>query len=248
VWFNSRFHRDVFHSAAHAAPSARVRRLAREVMSRNWHKVRVVYPPVEVARRHLRGDGRFHIVWVARWEREKRPDLFVEALEMCVQRGVVPVVHVLTSTSLASQSVEGALGRLRPYLAAPPGYLPRNEYEATLAGADAWVSTAEHEFFGVAAIEAALSGATSVIPDALAYRETLPSAIFYPPGDVQALADRLIGLANRPFQSIRPWKLDAQRFEPARRLEAFDRYCLDLLAATDDQVCRSTQPSRSCSS
>jgi glycosyltransferase involved in cell wall biosynthesis len=51
----------------------------------------------------------------------------------------------------------------------------RQEYWALLGRCHIVVSTAVHEFFGVSVLEAVHAGARPVVPDRLAYRETLPA-------------------------------------------------------------------------
>ena len=56
---------------------------------------------------------------------------------------------------------------------------PRNrvEYQAILHASDLVVSTAHHDFFGVAISEAIASGARPVLPRRLAYPELVPSQL-----------------------------------------------------------------------
>ncbi len=54
------------------------------------------------------------------------------------------------------------------------GYLEtRADYVAALQAADVFVSTAIHEFFGLAAVEAIAAGAYPLVPERLAYPEVL---------------------------------------------------------------------------
>ena len=234
VWFNSAYHLRAFHEAATTNPSLRVRRLAREIIPANWHKTRVLHPPVLVS--HLPGERAAceqpAIAWAARWEREKRPDVFVEAIQMCLAGGLRPRIYLLGIPA----GLEGIAGQLpadvRSLLALGSGYPARGEYEAALARADLWVSTAAHEFFGVAAIEAALLGATPILPRSLAYPETLPSAPTYAPGDPSDLARVILALAERRFQQPAPWQIDASRFHAARAAERFDELIGELVAGS----------------
>jgi isopropylmalate/homocitrate/citramalate synthase len=50
------------------------------------------------------------------------------------------------------------------------------------------ISTADHEFQGLAMIEAVSAGASPVVPDALCYREQYPEQHRYPSGDMAAAA------------------------------------------------------------
>lgn len=226
VWFNSHFHRDTFRSAALDHPSRTIQRLAGELIPDHWHKTAVVYPPVHVAERPIQRSSHLTVAWTARWEHEKRPDLMLQTIRECLGLGLQLKLHIL-GCSPDRWNEDPAINRDLHEIVDPlSGYLQRDEYEAVLAGSDVWLSTAEHEYFGVAAIEAAMLGATPVVPSSLAYPETLPSALVYPPGQPAAAARRIqaVAQADRPFRG--PWRIDANRFRKHTSIERFD---LDVL-------------------
>jgi glycosyltransferase involved in cell wall biosynthesis len=131
------------------------------------------------------------ILWNHRWEYDKAPQVFAEAIAHLVERGL-----------------QFDLALLGPRAAAPPPALTRiratagariqvdapvadAEYRSWLARADIVVGCAIHEFQGLAVLEAVSAGAVPLVPDALCYVEQYPDAYRYPPGDAEALADRL---------------------------------------------------------
>ncbi len=77
----------------------------------------------------------------------------------------------------------------------------RRDYEATLLDADLFVSTADHEFFGFSVLEGAAAGAFPLVPEKLAYPETLErdsgNEEFYFKGGADQLAERLIHLSEK---------------------------------------------------
>ena len=79
------------------------------------------------------------------------------------------------------------------------GFLPsRDEYLAVLASADVVVSTAQHEFFGIAMVEAVAAGCFPLAPKRLAYPEVLSDcADYFHDGTPQGLADRLAKFAQQ---------------------------------------------------
>ena len=54
------------------------------------------------------------------------------------------------------------------------GHLPSNDYHAALNRADWVLSTARHEFFGMAVAEALLAGCLPWLPNRLSYPELVP--------------------------------------------------------------------------
>jgi glycosyltransferase involved in cell wall biosynthesis len=116
------------------------------------------------------------IVWNHRWEHDKRPDTFVRVLLALHTRGLAFTVDILGQTfSSATNDADtaAALETLRPYIRRQ-AYLPsRDAYLSVLAAADVAVSTADHEFFGLAMLEATLAGAHPLCPDRLAYPTVL---------------------------------------------------------------------------
>ncbi len=115
------------------------------------------------------------VLWSHRWEYDKGPDAFVEAVETCLARGERFRVRLLGQRF---RSVPASLGRLRAMLGddlLDDGYLPdRAAYLALVREADIFVSTAHHEFFGLSALEAIRAGLLPVLPDDLSYPELLP--------------------------------------------------------------------------
>ncbi|NKI33930.1 DUF3524 domain-containing protein [Wenzhouxiangella sp. XN79A] len=131
------------------------------------------------------------IVWNHRWEYDKNPELFAEAVCRLAEAGIDFRLALLGPRG--ARPVR-ALERLRAALAdrivvdrAPD----RAEYAAVLARAGIVVSTARHEFQGLAVLEAVGAGCRPVVPDALCYPEQFDPVFRYPADDLQGLFDRL---------------------------------------------------------
>ncbi len=224
VWFNSRYHHRVFELNALNHPAPAVQALAREILPDHWNKSSVLYPPftAPVAVDTL-PDAIFRIGWTARWEAEKRPDLLMAIIDRLVDVGVELRLHILGSPAQRWRDELALWPNVAPAVDTRSGYLDAAGYAAVLAQLDVWLSTAEHEFFGIAAIEAARLGALPVVPDALAYAETLPSALTYPSGDVDAAAQRIMAVKTAAVGREGPWTVDARRFNMTTLVERFDR-------------------------
>jgi len=131
------------------------------------------------------------ILWNHRWEYDKNPEQFADAMITLAERGAEFRLALLGQRH---RKTSQALERLREALPARifvDGALPRDEYCAVLGRAGIAVSTAIHEFQGLGMLEAASAGCLPLVPDALCYREIYPPEYRYPAGDRDALVDRL---------------------------------------------------------
>lgn len=96
----------------------------------------------------------------------------------------------------------------------------RQGYEEALMEADVFVSTANHEFFGITAVEAIAAGAYPLLPKRLAYPEILDPRIagdvscFFYEQEADGLAQRLQELAESLAKGDM-WQGDAERAKRA---------------------------------
>lgn len=131
------------------------------------------------------------VLWNHRWEYDKDPAAFFTALAAVAERGVVFGVIVAGESFQTIPDVFAAgrdmLGdRLLHF-----GTASDDEYPQLLAQADVVVSTARHEFFGVAVLEAIAAGALPVLPNRLSYPKLVPSPRPYLYDHPDELVDRL---------------------------------------------------------
>lgn len=101
------------------------------------------------------------------------------------------------------------------------------EYPALLARADIVVSSARHEFFGVAVLEAIAAGALPLLPDRLSYPELVPSASPFLYGDHDQLVDRLAWAITHP---------DGRRIAAAQARGHLRRFGWPVVAAAYDAL------------
>jgi len=114
------------------------------------------------------------ILWNQRWEYDKDPATFFRALVLLADEGLDFRV-ALAGKNCRQTAPEFAAARER--LGARIvhfGYADEACYAALLRRADLVVSTAIHEFFGVAVVEAIYCGCCPVLPRRLAYPELIP--------------------------------------------------------------------------
>lgn len=117
------------------------------------------------------------LAWTHRWEYDKAPERLLALTRELVARGVD---HRLLLLGERFRDVPAALVALEDEGAdriVHSGFAPsRAAYLELLDGAHLAVSTARHEFFGLATLEALRRGLLPVLPDDLAYPELLPEA------------------------------------------------------------------------
>ncbi|MCH7604288.1 MAG: DUF3524 domain-containing protein [Planctomycetes bacterium] len=162
----------------------------------------VIWPPVEpyeLAEAEAASPRVFHnsvkVVWPHRWEHDKGPDELLEIAEQFTES------HNLRWTILGERfrEVPAALKTFESRFAAHIDHIgfieDHDEYRRHLASCDWVLSTAKHEFFGIAVVEAMLAGCLPWLPDRLSYPELLPEVIrggrgvspMNPPDDPEAL-------------------------------------------------------------
>ena len=177
VWFNSDFHRATFLDALAEflgrMPDFNSLERIEEIRLKSLVCPQGIAEPPTVGERR---PGPPRILWVARWEHDKNPGLFFEALyRLQAESGDFRVSVVGERFSTVPLEFERARARLTNRIDRWGYQQSREEYERALAEADIVVSTADHEFFGVGIVEAVAAGAFPLLPRRLAYPEIFAS-------------------------------------------------------------------------
>jgi glycosyltransferase involved in cell wall biosynthesis len=190
VLFNSEWNRDSFFDGLTALLARLPDHVPGNIVARIEQRSQVLPVPVEPIPPGPDRDPKL-IVWNHRWEYDKAPEIFAEAMLALAGRGVAFRLALLGQRGPRSHP---ALVELRNHLGeriVADGRLDLKAYQSLLGRAGIVVSTARHEFQGMGLIEAVSAGARPLVPDALCYPEQYPASYRYPAGDTRALTQRL---------------------------------------------------------
>lgn len=210
VWFNSAFHRDTFVDAVRIwmrrMPDYQLLDAADQIQTKSSIHMPGIDMPL--AREQGRDMGPLRILWVSRWEHDKDPDTYFQSLHLLQQQGVDFRLAVLGQSY---GDVPDCFAAARESLAQHIdhwGYATSQEqYMAKLREAHVVVSTALHEFFGIAILEAVGSGCFPLVPNQLAYPEVLGHhEDFFHDGTAVGIARRLGELNNRVQAASSCWQ------------------------------------------
>lgn len=148
--------------------------------------------------------GPLRLLWNHRWEYDKAPDRFFAALRLLHERGVDFRVEVVGQQfRKIPPAFEAGRNDLGSHIGQWGFLAELEDYRKLLRRCDVVVSTALHEFQGLAVLEAIASGCIAAAPDRLSYPEFLPDWCLYdshpddPARDARKLADHLEQIANR---------------------------------------------------
>lgn len=232
VWFNSAFHRDEFLDAlAHLVgrmPDHQPLSAIEQIRGKaDIFPPGIAPPPARPARQR---DLPLRLTWASRWEHDKGPETLFAALRVLRDRGVDFRLNVLGESFGRVPACFEVARREFSAMITRWGFLSdRAEYLLALAESDVVVSTALHEFFGIAMVEAVASGCYPLAPRRLAYPEVLGAAAeWFFDGTPDHLASRLIELDGRLRDQGRLWSGDD------RRQEMLDRFRWDHVAGAMD--------------
>jgi glycosyltransferase involved in cell wall biosynthesis len=208
VLFNSEFNRQTFLDGVQEFLGNMPDRVPPGIPATIREKSAILPVPLEqawyAANTKTPADVPLTVVWNHRWEYDKGPEILFAALMKLQQAGVDFRVHVIGQQFRDQPPVFAEMReQLAPHIASW-GMIEREEdYRRTLSESHVVLSTALHEFQGLAVQEAVACGCVPLVPDRLAYPEFFGPEFRYPsiPDDPQAegaaLAEHLLKLAEQ---------------------------------------------------
>ncbi|MEE4243245.1 MAG: DUF3524 domain-containing protein [Desulfopila sp.] len=176
-------------------------------------KTSIIYPGVDFGffRKRNQPQGIPVICWNHRWEHDKNPEIFFQALVEVEEKGYDFRLVVLGQ---AFRDIPEIFNHAKIRFASKIlhfGFAPtRREYVTLLEKCDIVVSTAQHEFFGIAVVEAVRAGCIPVLPNTLSYPELYPEEYLYAEGQ---LVEHLVRfLDDFLHKKVAPHSINTERF------------------------------------
>ncbi|MFT5204471.1 MAG: glycosyltransferase involved in cell wall biosynthesis [Candidatus Aldehydirespiratoraceae bacterium] len=197
VWCNSAFHRDSLLAALpeflNAVPDASHHHLL-ESVAMKMQILPVGIEPIEAVTKPIVGAPL--VVSNQRWHHDNDVGAVVRALIRLADDGVAFRVAVVGDDGGGeADTIHPLLDRLGGRVVAR-GRQSQADYGRLLEEAHVVVSAARNEFFGIAVAEAVSAGAVPVLPNALAYPETIPAmyheTALYPAGGLRPRLQRVL--------------------------------------------------------
>jgi glycosyltransferase involved in cell wall biosynthesis len=170
-------------------------------------KISILNPGVDFSRIDTAGKGRENkpgppvLVWNHRWEHDKNPEFFFRTILDLEKAGADFRLIVLGQSFRRRPAIfSEAKKRLQPKILHWGFVDSRDEYAQLLQQGDIVVSTAGHEFYGIAVIEAVRAGCLPLLPKRLSYPELFPEEYLYEDNE---LFPRLKSLLKNPVNNDR---------------------------------------------
>ena len=170
------------------------------------------------------------IVWNQRWEYDKAPaELFAALYELRASGVGFRLAMAGPNQGTPTAEFLRAREELADHIVQWGKVKTASDYASLLWSSDVVVSTAVHEFFGIAVVEAMYCGCRPVLPRRLSYPEIVPREVH---GEVLYGEGELVTALKRALAQPGAWSEDWQRTWVAR----FD--WASLIARYDEEIWR----------
>ena len=113
------------------------------------------------------------ITWAARWEHDKGPDQLEALLLAIADQAIDFRINIIGQTYETQPTAFARIKEIFGNRIDAWGFQSREQYREILGNTDVFLSTADHEFFGLSVVEAISRGALPMVPNRLAYPEVV---------------------------------------------------------------------------
>ncbi|WDE06776.1 DUF3524 domain-containing protein [Thalassomonas viridans] len=226
IVFNTRYNQETFFSGAAALLKKLPDQVPAGLMELLAAKARVLPVPLQDSAL-MAGTpqaGALQVIWNHRWEYDKGPELLYRVMQVLKQREIAVKFHLAGQQFRYIPPVFEQLKQDCGDLIATWGYVDSREaYDALLQKSDVVLSTALHDFQGIAVLEGVAGGCIPVVPDRLAYPELFAGQFCYSGQGNEAdnLAHRLAELADLKARQELPRAPSVERFCWSGQLDAY---------------------------
>lgn len=179
--FNSEYNRQSFFAGIEAL-SRRLPMTAKVDIRSLVAKSSVIPVPLRTLRQKEKGADPSHplrILWNHRWEYDKGTDRLVKLIELCEEAGLSVQFHLAGKKHAGSAKEWQHLSTTFPKAVGGVYDLSRSDYLTLMAQCHIVLSTALHDFQGLAMLEACQAGLRPLAPARLAYTEYLGAEHLY---------------------------------------------------------------------
>ncbi len=240
ICFNSQWHRDVFLDALPNFLRRFPDRRERGLLEGLHRKAKVLPLGMELKAldtwRVARHGGAPVVLWNHRWEYDKGPEAFFQALFQLAEEGIAFRVVVLgeafaRTPAIFAKAREKLADRILHW-----GFVSsRQEYVQWLWRADLLPVTSQQDFFGISVLEAVWCGCRPLLPKRLAYVEHFPQPEFEP-----LFYENDEAFLPRLRQLLQQWHIDTQQHWPAKCRCAIAHYDWSVQAPAYDALWTTT--------
>lgn len=207
IIFNSEYNRSTFLQGCSSLIQKLPDELPPDLLTRleKSEVIPVPLPLVEIPPRPVNDNSLLEVVWNHRWEYDKGPTLLLQLISLLVEKKIPVRMHIVGEQFRARPPAFNQMQNLLRQQASTLnitegefGFMDnQQDYFTLLQRADVVLSTALHDFQGLAIQEACAFGCTPLAPDNLVYPEYLAAQFLYPMQDqgentAQHIASRLI--------------------------------------------------------
>jgi len=204
VAFNTRYNMETFlagvEQVLQICPDMKLENVRERIVAKST----ILYPGIDFScidragRSYTKRSEVPVIVWNHRWEHDKNPKYFFKTLFDLAAEGLDFRLIILGQSFRRKPAIFAEAQKRLQDKILHCGYVEsRDEYARLLHEGDIVVSTARHEFFGMAVIEAVRAGCCPLLPDRLSYPELFPAENLYLGNKLSAKLKQLLESGNK---------------------------------------------------